>query len=431
MRSRRATRQQARTWATSVTAVALVAALGVGLAPPAGAATWTEGEPFVIRTDESDRGKVLRLRCTGPQDTLLSVADGRRSTRPCNQIRSLQLAGGRFAVVDLREIAPGSLAPDAGTWLEVQDSVEAWGSYRNDLIGGSTVVDAGAGGDIISSGYSATGKPFTSDIRKAVVRGGAGTDEWRAAFEDFTQPTRFTLDTARLSITDGQGLSIAPVVNGIETATVTLEGDNHVFDAAGFPGVLTMEATGQVTLVGTAGADRLTTGAGKDTITGWGGADIISSGDGDDVIRVRDEVTDTVDCGGGYDIVYADAVDSLVNCENVQLTPDETGPQVPAPVVQPPDTSAIAGPKKVRKPRTAKFRFTSSTPGATFMCRLDKQKAKPCTSPYKVRTKKLKKGKHRLWAWAVVGADADPAPSRHVFKVVKKKRTSAKGSKRR
>ncbi|WP_158647844.1 calcium-binding protein [Nocardioides houyundeii] len=434
MRSRRETRQHARLRPTSATAVALVAVLGAGFVPSAGAATWTEGEPFRITADDGDRGKVLRLRCTGPQAALLNVSDGRTSIGRCNQIRSFQLVGGRFAVVDLRELAPGSLAPAAGAWLEVQDARETWGTYTDDLIGGSTIVDSGAGNDIISSGYSANGKPFTSDLRVAQVRGGAGVDEWRAGFEAFTQATRFTLDAARLQVTDDQGLSIAPAVDGIEAATVRLEGDNHVFDASAFPGVLSMEASGQVTLIGTPGPDVLMTQGGNDTITGGGGPDTIGAGAGDDVVEARDGVADSVDCGDGYDTVRADAVDTVVNCETVVLPPPLIAPTstgtltTPAPVVQPPETSAIAGPKKVRKPRKAKFTFTSATPGATFMCRLDKRKAKPCTSPYRVRTKKLKQGKHRLWAWAVLGADADPVPSRQVFKVVKRK---GKGPKHR
>jgi RTX calcium-binding nonapeptide repeat (4 copies) len=432
----RGTGQDARSISTTATAVALAATLVVGFAPSARAATWAEGEPFVITTDETDRGKVLQLRCTGPTDTLLSVADGRRSTRRCNQIRSLQVVGGRFAVVDLRQLAPGSLAPDAGTWLEVQDSKQAWGSYENDLIGGSTVVDAGPGGDIISSGYSATGKGFTSDIRAASVRGGEGADEWRAGFEDFQPGTRFTLDAARLTITDDQGLSLAPVVDGIEAATVRLEGENHVFDASAFPGVLNIEAEGPVTLVGSAGNDLLKGVDGNDTITGGGGADTIDAGAGDDVVQVRDGAADTVDCGAGNDTVHVDALDVVSNCETVVPPPVLVAPSgsgvIPPPVIEPPapETGAVVGPKKVRKPRKARFTFTSPTVGATFMCRLDQGEWRACTSPYKVATKKLRKGRHGLRVWAVLGNKVDVTPSRHGFKVLKKKVKKSSGKKK-
>jgi hypothetical protein len=44
---------------------------------------------------------------------------------------------------------------------------------------------------------------------------------------------------------------------------------------------------------------------------------------------------------------------------------------------------------------------------------------KVCASPYKVATKKLKLGKHKLLVRAVVGGAVDATPSKKVFKVVK------------
>ena len=85
-------------------------------------------------------------------------------------------------------------------------------------------------------------------------------------------------------------------------------------------------------------------------------------------------------------------------------TPTVTpGPSaVPTPTVTPSPTAATpdatAPATSVRKPRInqakrkATFRFASGEPGSTFSCRLDKKKAKPCSSPKTY--KGLKPGKH-------------------------------------
>ena len=73
--------------------------------------------------------------------------------------------------------------------------------------------------------------------------------------------------------------------------------------------------------------------------------------------------------------------------------------------------------RQVTKPAKAKFTFASSTAGATFQCKVDAKAWKACTSPYKVATKKLTPGKHKLLVRAVVGGAADATPSTKVFTV--------------
>ena len=97
-------------------------------------------------------------------------------------------------------------------------------------------------------------------------------------------------------------------------------------------------------------------------------------------------------------------------------------PALPAPTPTPapaqaPETNAISGKATVAKPKKATFRFSSPTPGATFECRLDKGRWKACSSPHKVATKKLKKGKHTLRVRAVLGGLVDATPSKKSFKV--------------
>jgi hypothetical protein len=114
-----------------------------------------------------------------------------------------------------------------------------------------------------------------------------------------------------------------------------------------------------------------------------------------------------VECGPGNDTVTADRADVLSGCENVAL---------PAP-----ETSRIDGPTKVTTGTKAFFTFAASAAGATFECQVDAGAYKPCASPFKLKTKKLKTKtkKHTLSVRAVqpVG-NADPTPSTFKFKVV-------------
>jgi hypothetical protein len=83
----------------------------------------------------------------------------------------------------------------------------------------------------------------------------------------------------------------------------------------------------------------------------------------------------------------------------------------------PPDTTITKGPKKTRK-RRPKFKFVSSEPGATFLCKLDKKRFKPCGSPFRPK-KKLKPGKHRLKVKAVDAAgNSDGTPAVRKFRIL-------------
>ena len=57
-----------------------------------------------------------------------------------------------------------------------------------------------------------------------------------------------------------------------------------------------------------------------------------------------------------------------------------------------PETSRIDGPKKVTKGTKAFFTFAASVASATFECQVDAGAFKACSSPFKVKTKKLKTG---------------------------------------
>jgi Ca2+-binding RTX toxin-like protein len=79
-------------------------------------------------------------------------------------------------------------------------------------------------------------------------------------------------------------------------------------------------------LIGGDGNDRLYGGANEDSLDGGRGNDLIvtgggrndaNGGPGNDVIYSTNHRTDTVRCGSGHDIAYADRKDKLRGCENV------------------------------------------------------------------------------------------------------------------
>jgi Ca2+-binding RTX toxin-like protein len=87
------------------------------------------------------------------------------------------------------------------------------------------------------------------------------------------------------------------------------------------------------TMDGGAGADRIEGGIGHDTITGGPGKDtLFGEGDGNycgiyeckipfgnDTINARDGEADQVDCGVGTDTAIVDALDTVANCEKVDV----------------------------------------------------------------------------------------------------------------
>jgi Ca2+-binding RTX toxin-like protein len=60
---------------------------------------------------------------------------------------------------------------------------------------------------------------------------------------------------------------------------------------------------------------------GSDTLDGAGGSDTLTGGIGDDTLRSRDGTADADQCGDGNDSATADRLDTLTDCENVDLPP--------------------------------------------------------------------------------------------------------------
>jgi hypothetical protein len=156
-------------------------------------------------------------------------------------------------------------------------------------------------------------------------------------------------------------------------------------------------------------------GAGNDAVDAGPGSDFVLAGDGDDSIAARDGFGDVVECGPGSDTVVADRSDVLSGCENVVL---------PAP-----ETSRIDGPTKVTQGTKAFFVFSASVSSATFECQVDTGVFKACSSPLKVRTRKLHPGRHTVTVRAVQPAgNADATPSTFTFKVKPKPKVKPRHS---
>jgi hypothetical protein len=84
----------------------------------------------------------------------------------------------------------------------------------------------------------------------------------------------------------------------------------------------------------------------------------------------------------------------------------------------PPNTKITKEPKNRLKRSKAKYKFTSTEPGSTFVCRFDKKKPKPCDAG-KFKAKHLDDGKHKFRVYAVDPAgNADRTPAKDKFKVV-------------
>ena len=54
-------------------------------------------------------------------------------------------------------------------------------------------------------------------------------------------------------------------------------------------------------------------------LVGGGGWDTFRAGPGNDVIDAADGRAESVDCGSGFDTVYADRHDRLHGCERVKI----------------------------------------------------------------------------------------------------------------
>jgi Ca2+-binding RTX toxin-like protein len=136
-----------------------------------------------------------------------------------------------------------------------------------------------------------------------------------------------------LAVLLASGVAYAAVIKGTPGDDESLDGtprSDTIYGYAGADGLRGYGAgdtldggRGGDLIRGMAGGDLLLAGGGRDTIFGQRGADRANGGSGSDTIRVdqpkRDEA-DSVECGYGYDNVFANRKDRVSkNCENVTI----------------------------------------------------------------------------------------------------------------
>lgn len=103
-------------------------------------------------------------------------------------------------------------------------------------------------------------------------------------------------------------------------------------------------------------------------------------------------------------------------------------PALALPVAQPlpsrpsaaPQTTIAARPAATTHDRTPSLRFRSNQPGASFQCRVDHRRFKPCRSPF--TTPPLSFGRHTISVRAVVGTVVDATPAQVRLTVVPNRR---------
>jgi Ca2+-binding RTX toxin-like protein len=284
------------------------------------------------------------------------------------------------------------------------------GGEGEDSISDAVVVDGGAGDDSLdgtNSGPLAGGTgDDTFDIQIASDRND------KIDFSIFLRDDGLTLVLpAPGPTTTASWSSIERVVLGVHSP------GNQTFDGSAFSGDLRMTGgSGADSLIGGAGDDVLIGAGGNDVLEGGSGLDKLAGGDGADTLRLRDDAVDSGACGDGADTAVADGDDVLTNCESVDRS-DKV----------PPFTLDLSGPTSIKQGKKAKFTFGSSEQGGTFSCQVDKEKAAPCSSPFKLKTKKLDPGKHTFAVAAVDAAgNADPTPATLKFTIEKKKKKKGK-----
>ena len=169
-----------------------------------------------------------------------------------------------------------------------------------------------AGNDTLDGGAGAN--TFNDGDGDDVILGGPQDDTWNAGpGRDVFTPGAGT-DT--VSYRD-RTAAVTITLNGVADDGQAGEGDNvglEVEDASG--------GAGNDTIVGNDLGDRLHGGPGDDSIAGGAGEDRLEGEEGNDTIDARDGRFDSIDCGPGSDVVFADPGDSTEGCE---VAPDVDG----------------------------------------------------------------------------------------------------------
>jgi len=320
-------------------------ALGaIARALPADPARWgmTAGAAWIVpgrpgRADV-DLGRDASLRVDGQPDWGVGLALGGAGDVDADGLADLLV--GAPASIDAYEAG----TDEPGRVLLVHGRRELRGSAGGD------VVWTGTPGDLAGA-HLPGAADFDGDGRAEVLVGApntcagsvTGSFAGHAGAEEVTVSRLFVLDPARRDVSSYGGIDALDGGTGADDLRGGPGGDRiqdgdgdasedpggelrgHADRLIGGPGNDNLFATaGHDVLDGGPGRDDISAGVGRDRIDGGAGDDLIGPGRGRDVVRagrgndriaVRDGSRDVVDCGPGYDVVLADAIDRLRGCE--------------------------------------------------------------------------------------------------------------------
>jgi Ca2+-binding RTX toxin-like protein len=297
----------------------------------------------------------------------------------------------------------GGAASDSLTGGEETEDVLADGPGDDELVAlgsddallnneGTDTLDGGLGSDLFLS---------NSICENDLLNGGAGEYRDNASWTKLKEPVAARLDT---------GLVGRPV-----------SGQPNCSAGGSFDHLQTIED-----LEGTTQGDFFYGDAGSNQLLGHFGPDSYFALGGDDTILANSGDPDLViDCGEGNDIAFVDHPqygDPVpIGCETVyeadpnSFRPPDV-PTGPAPAVSPPLRPPVRKPRDTRPPRTRllhrpgrtifavgrlrkiSFAFTANEAGASFRCKLDHDRYRPCRSPRRYR---LTSGRHAFRVYAI------------------------------
>jgi hypothetical protein len=189
---------------------------------------------------------------------------------------------------------------------DVTASVSQFGDSGNDVLSGGSGPDILSGGDGIDELSGGSGND--------ALEGGAGNDELDGGEGADEVGGGDGVDAAFQTSTADQTLTLDDIANDGEAA----EGDNIRSDVE-----QVATNVGNDTIVGSSANNDLFGDDGNDDLTGLGGQDLFLGGGGDDTIHARDGEVDTIACGAGNDVVFADTGDIVFedgadnHCETV------------------------------------------------------------------------------------------------------------------
>ncbi|HEX2085614.1 MAG TPA: calcium-binding protein [Solirubrobacteraceae bacterium] len=200
------------------------------------------------------------------------------------------------------------------------------------------VVDGGPGIDTIESDY-VTRDPDALQPQVAITLGGGADDGRPGEGDDLRGIERLVLSSPGGRVAGSDAAEYVKLHQVGENGELIGNGGDDELRAG----------DGADRVDGGAGDDELDGGFGDDTIVGGPGRDRISAdlagGDcgplwckypyGNDVVEARDGETDSIACGAGEDRVLADPGDAVApDCEQVERSGGESGPQDQRPVVE-------------------------------------------------------------------------------------------------